>query len=207
MSMSPLTTLEWRQGDELLVATEPTRREVEAAAARLAGYYNDPHNSRMMAHEGEMSPAEVVAYYEDLRGEGGRPFLLERAAGAGARVLMGDADLRNIDGGTGEFAIMIGARDVQGRGLGTRFALMVHAFAFQRLGLERVYVSIIEANAASRRLFEKLGYLADDGPAAREFADDDTDLTLSIERAAFEAARARELAEIRVHERAVDQGG
>jgi len=196
MSATPLVTVEWRLGDELLAASEPTRREVDAAAARLADYYNDPHNSRMMAHEAELSPDEVVTYYDELRAEGGHPFLLHWNG-----QLMGDADLRNVDDDSGEFAIMIGARDVQGRGLGTRFAVMVHAFAFQRLGLERVYVSIVPANAASRRLFEKLGYEPDDGPDARAFADDATDVTLPIGRAAFEAARARELGEIRIVER------
>jgi len=196
MSATPLVTVEWRLGDELLAASEPTRREVDAAAARLADYYNDPHNSRMMAHEAELSPDEVVTYYDELRAEGGHPFLLHWNG-----QLMGDADLRNVDDDSGEFAIMIGARDVQGRGLGTRFAVMVHAFAFQRLGLERVYVSIVPANAASRRLFEKLGYEPDDGPDARAFADDATDVTMSIGRAAFEAARARELGEIRIVER------
>jgi len=196
MSATPLVTVEWRLGDELLAASEPTRREVDAAAARLADYYNDPHNSRMMAHEAELSPDEVVTYYDELRAEGGHPFLLHWNG-----QLMGDADLRNVDDDSGEFAIMIGARDVQGRGLGTRFAVMVHAFAFQRLGLERVYVSIVPANAASRRLFEKLGYAPDDGLDARAFADDATDVTMSIGRAAFEAARARELGEIRIVER------
>jgi len=196
MHANQLVTVEWRLDDELLAAVEPTRREIEAAAPRLAAYYNDPHNSRMMAHEAELSPDEVVAYFEELRAEGGHPFHLTWNG-----QLMGDADLRNLDDDSGEFAIMIGARDVQGRGLGTRFAVMVHAFAFQRLGLERVYVSIVPANLASRRLFEKLGYEPDDSPDARAFADDETDVTMSIGRGAFEAARARELGEIRIVER------
>src|SRR5262245_43809142 len=190
---APLYAVEWRTGDERLLAIEPTSREIAAAAAQLAAYYNDPHNRQMMAHEAELSADEVAAYYQELRDEGGRPFLLWRDG-----ALMGDADVRNIEGDSGEVAIMIGARDVQGRGLGTRFAVMVHAFAFDTLDLARTYVSIIPANAASRRLFEKLGYLPDDTPAAREIADDDSDVTMSLERVRFRAARAGELDEIRI---------
>ena len=84
----------------------------------------------MMGHDEEPHTAgDVVAYYEQLRIEGGRPFLLYMDG-----VLMGDADFRNIAGVRGEFAIMIGGRASQGRGLGTRFALMLHAFGYDVLG-------------------------------------------------------------------------
>jgi RimJ/RimL family protein N-acetyltransferase len=199
MSGDELWRIEWHTEGEMLAATEPSSAEIEAAAAPLAAYYNDAHNQRMMAHDADLSAAEVVDYYRELRGDGGRPFLLERAPAGGPAALMGDADLRNVDvdDKTAEFAIMIGARDTQGRGIGTRFAVMVHGFAFRVLGLERIYVSIIPANAASRRLFEKLGYDVDDSPEAREYTDEDSDLTMSIQRHRFEAARARELDQLR----------
>jgi RimJ/RimL family protein N-acetyltransferase len=191
-----LWTVEWRQGDELLAAVEPTAAELARAAPVLAGHYNDDHNRRMMAHEETLDAAEVAAYYGELRAEGGRPFLLERDG-----ALMGDADLRNLDGPSGEFAIMVGARAAQGRGLGTRYAVMLHAFAFGVLGLERLYMSVIPANAASRRLFDKLGYEVDDSAEARDYADDETDVTMSIDRARFEARWREELAAIRMFER------
>ena len=191
-----LWAIEWRQGDELLAAIEPTAAELARAAPELAGHYNDDHNRRMMAHEESLDAAEVAAYYGELRGEGGRPFLLERDG-----ALMGDADLRNIDGPAGEFAIMIGARAAQGRGLGTRYAVMLHAFAFGVLGLERVYMSVIPTNAASRRLFEKLGYEVDDSPEARDYADEDSDVTMSIGRDGFESRWRAELAAIKTFER------
>ena len=52
----------------------------------------------MMAHEEPLSPGDVVAYYRELREQGGRPFLLRRSA-----ALAGDADLRRV---AGEFAIL-----------------------------------------------------------------------------------------------------
>src|SRR5579871_611144 len=164
MTTPTLWAVEWKQGPETLVALEPDPAELRRAAPQLAAFYNDDHNRRMLAHDDEPHTAEdVVAYYEELRAEGGRPFLLYADG-----VLMGDADFRNLEDRTGEFAILIGGRATQGRGLGTRFARMLHVFGFRTLGLDRIYISVIPANAASRRLFEKLGYQIDDSPEARE---------------------------------------
>jgi [ribosomal protein S5]-alanine N-acetyltransferase len=197
MKKSPLWAVEWREGAETLTAIEPTTEELDRAAPELAAFYNDSHNRAMMAHETEAyAAADVIAYYQQLRAEAGRPFLLFLDG-----VLMGDADFRNVEGSTGEFAIMIGGRATQGRGLGTRFGLMLHAFGFGVLALERIYISVIPANTASRRLFEKLGYQMDDSPEAREFIDEESDLTMSLARSTFERARAPERAAIRMFER------
>ena len=177
----------------MLTAVEPTGDELRGAAPVLAASYNDSHNRVMMGHDDEPHTAgDVVAYYEQLRIEGGRPFLLYMNG-----VLMGDADFRNIGDISGEFAIMIGGRASQGRGLGTRFALMLHAFGYDVLGLERIYISVIPANAASRRLFEKLGYQPDDSPQARALIDEETDLTMSLARSAFDRTRIADQAAIR----------
>ncbi len=197
MTKATLWAVEWKQGDGTLTAIEPTSEELRRAAPELAAFYNDAHNRAMMAHETDAyAAADVVAYYEELRTGEGRPFLLFLDG-----VLMGDADFRNIEEGTGEFAIMIGGRATQGRGLGTRFGLMLHAFGYGVLGLGRIYISVIPANAASRRLFEKLGYEVDDSPEAREFIDEESDLTMSLTRSAFERSRSEERAAIRTFER------
>lgn len=202
MKQSPLWAVEWRQGEETLAAIEPTAEELGRAAPELAAFYNDSHNRAMMGHTSDAyTAADVIAYYQQLRAQAGRPFLLLRDA-----VLLGDADFRNIDGGAGEFAIMIGGRAMQGRGLGTRFGLMLHAFGYGVLGLERIYVSVIPANTASRRLFEKLGYRIDDSPAARAYIDEESDLTMSLERATFGGTPAAQgAAAVRTFERAVDR--
>jgi len=182
MHGQPLWTVDWRHEDDLLQAIEPTDSEIVGAAPQLAAFYNNDHNRTMLAHADSLLPAEVVSYYAELRADGGRPFLLRNGRG-----LVGDADLRNVDGGAAEFAILIGDRGTQGRGVGTRYALMIHLFAFTALKLERIYVSIVPGNVPSRRLFEKLGYAHDDSAAARDYADEDTDVTMSIDRPRFEA--------------------
>jgi RimJ/RimL family protein N-acetyltransferase len=197
MKNARLWAVEWKQGGELLEAIEPTKEELERAAPALAAFYNDDHNRQMMAHGDEPhAPADVIAYYDVLRAEGGRPFLLYLDG-----LLMGDADFRNIEDGAGEFAIMVGGRAAQGRGLGTRFARMLHLFGFGILGLARIYISVIPANTASRRLFEKLGYQMDDSAQAREFIDEESDLTMSLARATFDRAHTDDLSAIRLFER------
>jgi RimJ/RimL family protein N-acetyltransferase len=192
------TMAEWPAADGLLRAYEPRPDEVAAAAPELAAYYNDAHNSAMMAHQTVMSVADVLEHFERLRSEGGRPFLLEWDG-----RLMGDADLRHVAGGCAELAIMVGPRASQGKGLGTRFALMLHALAFRTLGLKRIYVTIIPANHASQRLFARLGYEPDDGPAARAYADEDDDIAMSFSRARFEELHAATVADVRCGERAL----
>ena len=183
----------WTTDAGILVALEPTEDEVAAVAPILAAAYNDPHNAPLMGHTEPLDADDVIDHYADLSDDGARPFLLFQGD-----ELAGDADLRGLEDGAAEFAIMVAARASQGRGLGTRFAIMVHAFGFRVLALERIYVAIVPANVASQRLFARLGYRADDSAAARAFADEDDDLTYSIDRASFEAAHAAALAEISI---------
>ena len=77
---------------------------------------------------------------------------------------------------------------------------MIHAFGFRTLGLARIYASIVPANVASRRVFEKLGYRVDDSPTARDFADEPGDVVMSIDRATFERVHAEALVAIRIAE-------
>jgi RimJ/RimL family protein N-acetyltransferase len=177
--VSPRYVIDLPDGDSLR-AREPRSAEIAAAAPRLAGFYNDPHNQAMLAHEADLAAADVVAHYRALAREKARAFFLELDG-----RLVGDADLRNLNRVRAEAAILIGDREMQGRGLGTRFGVMLHAFAFGTLRLRRTYASIIPANAGSLRLFEKLGYERDDSRLAREFADEDSDVTLSLDRERF----------------------
>jgi RimJ/RimL family protein N-acetyltransferase len=96
---------------------------------------------------------------------------------------------------------MIGAPSAQGKGLGTRFATMIHAFGFQTIGLHHIYASIVPANTASRRVFDKLGYTLDDSPIARGYADEPGDLVMSIDRPTFERVAGAALSQIAISSR------
>jgi len=183
--------IDWASDVGQLAAIEPELAEVAAHAEALAAGYNEPANAALMGHGEPIAPSEVIDHYEDMFGEGARQFLLFVDG-----KLVGDADLRRFHGGAAEFAFMIGARDQQGKGLGTRFAQMIHALAFAELGLHHVYASIVPHNAASRRVFEKMGYALDDSATAREFADEPGDITMAIDRATFHRVNAAAVAAI-----------
>ena len=183
--------IEWGE----LRAFEPSPDEVLGHAPALVAAYNDPRNASLLGHTTPLTEPDVVEHYATLYRDRAHPFLLVRDG-----ALAGDGDLRDLAGGAAEFAFLIAAPAAQGKGLGTRFAVMLHAFAFRELALERVYASVIPVNVASRRVFEKLGYREDTSPAARDRGDDG-DVTLSIARRTFEARHAAALAEIQIARR------
>ncbi|MHB8969804.1 MAG: GNAT family N-acetyltransferase [Pirellulaceae bacterium] len=169
---------------------EPTMTEVLATAPLLASFYNDSHNSSMMTNTRDLTVAEVVETFESMWAAGDHPFLLERDG-----ELMGDADFRHVEGSEAEFAILIGQRAQQSRGLGTRYAAMMHVAARRTFMFERIYAAVIPANIASRRMLEKLGYLVDQSRRAAFFADAEDDIVMSLDLVEFERTYADLLTE------------
>lgn len=193
MRPETLWSIEAPSGQGKLLVFEPAEAEVLVAAPMLAIFNNDRHNSAMLTNTQEMTATEIVESYEFLRANNGRPFLLEQEG-----VLMGDADFRNISGSTAEFAILIGSRTQQSRGLGTRFAAMMHVAAFRVLGLERIYASIVPTNVASLRMVEKLGYQLDQSSFASSFTEEKDDIVMSIDWPQFELSSAELMSEVTI---------
>ena len=185
--------IDWQTDVGHFAAIEPSLDEVTAHASELAAGYNDPRNAELMGHTEPLSIDEVIDHYDETIDEGARAFLLF-VDGA----LVGDGDLRGMRDGAAEFAFMIAAPTFQGKGLGTRFAVMIHAFGFAELGLARIYASVVPENVASRRVFEKMGYRLDDSAEARSYADEPGDVTLVIDRPTFERSHTQALAQIAI---------
>ncbi len=188
-------TAPWAQGR--ICAFEPTLSEVLAAAPLLAAFYNDSHNAAMMTSTPEASADDVVEMFHAMRAAGDRPFLLEQDGES-----MGDADFRNVQGAEAEFAILVGRRAQQNRGLGTRFAAMLHAAAVRVMGFERVYATVIPQNIASRRMLEKLGYQVDQSSRAASFADTADDIAMSVDLLQFARVHADFLTQVGITPRA-----
>jgi RimJ/RimL family protein N-acetyltransferase len=58
----------------------------------------------------------------------------------------------------GEFHLLIGRRDLHGRGLGSDATRQMLRHAFQDLNLHRVFLSVLSSNAAAIRVYEKAGF-------------------------------------------------
>jgi RimJ/RimL family protein N-acetyltransferase len=189
----PYYQIAWSTPAGSLLAIEPRREEVEHHATALAAAYNDPHNAPLLGHTELMTERDVVAHYTSLANQGGRGFLVLRDG-----ALVADGDLRNISRGTAEFAFMVAEVAAQGKGLGTKVAMMIHAFAFNQLRLQRVYASILPRNVASRRVFEKLGYVVETSAIALSYAEDYGDLAMVVDRPTFARSHAPQMAEIQI---------
>lgn len=158
-----------------LVALET--REVGPYAQALADAYNHPKNAPLIGTTTDLTAADVEEHFAQIA----HPFVLLRGG-----ALAGDGDLRNVRGDACEFAFLIADPDAQGRGLGTRFAQMIHVAAFDR-GMAQVFASIVPQNTASRRVFEKLGYAVVDD---RTWAEEPDDIVMAIDRATFARVNA-----------------
>jgi RimJ/RimL family protein N-acetyltransferase len=58
----------------------------------------------------------------------------------------------------GEFHLLIGRRDLHGRGLGSDATRQMLRHAFHDLNLHRVFLSVLSSNAAAIRVYEKAGF-------------------------------------------------
>jgi RimJ/RimL family protein N-acetyltransferase len=161
---------------------EPDAGLVVKHAPGLAAFYNEPTNKALLTNDRDFDAAAILEQYADAEHAGDRSFLLFD----GDR-LIGDCDFRRVDKAdkTAEFAILIGPRTEQGKGLGTRFTTMALAFAFHErkalgLGLRRAFASIRPENTGSLRMFQKVGFIVDDWPEARQYAEADDDVCMSI---------------------------
>jgi RimJ/RimL family protein N-acetyltransferase len=59
---------------------------------------------------------------------------------------------------SGEFHIMIGRRELQGRGVGTAATRAMLRHGFLDLNLHRIHLSVLAGNAAAIRIYERVGF-------------------------------------------------
>ncbi|MGG4342011.1 GNAT family N-acetyltransferase [Paenibacillus lautus] len=77
--------------------------------------------------------------------------------------LLGNAQLFKIDpwARKAEFGIWIGDKSVWGQGYGTEVTQVLVQFAFERLNLHKVYLTVDATNAGAIRCYEKAGFQRD----------------------------------------------
>lgn len=67
----------------------------------------------------------------------------------------------NRDHARASIAILIGEKSFWGRGISAKAITLVRDFAFSQLKLHKVYAGIYATNIASKRTFEKAGFIVD----------------------------------------------
>ena len=73
---------------------------------------------------------------------------------------IGSVYIRDIDkeNKTGEFGIFIGDEDSLGKGYGIESQRLIMQYAYETLGLERLYLRVLEDNKSAIRMYEKNGF-------------------------------------------------
>lgn len=73
--------------------------------------------------------------------------------------VIGTLGLRNIDYRFGEGTLgIIVAADAVGRGYGTDAIVALAHYAFERMGLRKIYLDVAESNVRARRCYDKCGF-------------------------------------------------
>ncbi|HEY3107336.1 MAG TPA: GNAT family protein [Chloroflexota bacterium] len=103
------------------------------------------------------TPRERDAWYERSRSNPTRRRFTIFARDGRA---VGTIGLRNIDFrfGEGTLGIIVNAGDVGG-GYGTDAVRTIVRFAFERLGLRKVYLDVAEGNDRARRCYDRVGFV------------------------------------------------
>lgn len=169
-------------------AEVPTAAQLRAYAPTLAAAYNEPAHAALLGNTEVFRADDVITHFATMRGEGNVPVLVFVDDD-----FVGDADFRNFSLACGhaEFAFLVAAPSAQGRGLGTEMARGLHRWAFATLGLQAVVASVAPENAASLRVFAKLGYVSAPSAVRAVFAEVETDDVLCVTASEFAVVNAR----------------
>jgi len=172
--------LHWVKDGMRLVAIEPDEAKIRLHAEQIAAWYNDPHNHEMMTGLARHEDFDVIEFVTDLQKAGGHYFLLFCDG-----QLVGDGDFRNIKQDRAEFTLMIGGSEFKGKGLGTAFTTLLHAFAFDVLNLSAVYLTTVFQNEAALRCYAKVGYVRVDRLPEPDPDGQEDDIPMVLHRDAF----------------------
>jgi diamine N-acetyltransferase len=124
-------------------------------------WFNEDDTVRELAVRGPMGRAAEERWFEGMlerQGTGDYHFVICLLADGRA---IGTVGLHRLDleAGSAEFGIVIGAEADRNRGYGTDALNAICDFGFGELRLERIYLNVHAGNARGRRSYEKAGFV------------------------------------------------
>lgn len=137
-------------GDVTLVPLDQTHLVLTRAWA------NDAELARLMDRARPVTDDEHRRWFASLQARDDCRYfaVVERAVHVG-NVWLWAIDTRHRKA---EIRVVIGDADARDRGVGTRAIDLVSRYAFDQLGLHRVYAYVLALNPRARRAFEKAGF-------------------------------------------------
>lgn len=135
----------------------------EYTEADLPAWFERATDAESAALAGDPIPESMAVGFQLL--ERGRERFRQQMGIRWAIVPMGSTQsvgsigltITSKEAGVAELGFVIG-RAHWGRGLGTAAGRLVKGFAFDSLGLAEIRAELLQSNAASRRVLEKLGF-------------------------------------------------
>ncbi len=127
-------------------------------SADYVQWLNDPEVCRFNSHGvSKYTLLKAQKYLKSLRGAHNKKvfaILMEQ----GKRHVGNISLCLSPKNNSGEIAILIGAKECWGKGVGTEAFRLLVGYAFETLCLHRVYAGMMERNIGMMRLVEKLGF-------------------------------------------------
>ena len=126
---------------------------------RCSRWFSDEEVTRWLGPPNLPSRAQQEKFIElaRRRGDGAKYFAIETLDGK----LVGDCGLRNIDWKSrkAEFFITIGEKQFWDKGFGTDALRIVIRLAFDKMNLNRVWLTVLVDNPRAVRCYEKCGFV------------------------------------------------
>ena len=142
--------------DGLQVTLVPfERKHLDATLA----WNNDPELARLLDRPRTIDADEHQRWFEGLANRADTIFRAIHQEPNGrhiGNVWLADVDRRHRKG---EVRVMIGERSALGAGAGSKALDLMARYAFDVIGLHRVYAYVLALNPRARRAFEKAGFV------------------------------------------------
>jgi RimJ/RimL family protein N-acetyltransferase len=119
-------------------------------------WINNPENNRYLHYDLPLQAGKTEAWFDRNQGRTDRYDAVIEADG----VPVGLIGLLSIDhkNSKAEYYISMGEPAYKGRGVAKEASLLLLAYGFETLGLNRIYLYTETENTAAQRLFERLGF-------------------------------------------------
>lgn len=142
------------QGDRVML--RPMEPEDTDDVIRMR---NNPDVLAQLFSDKPLTREEHLQWLDQIRAQGTRQefLIVERASGLSA----GTIGLNHIDckHRRAEFGILIGDTEARGKGLASEASRLLLDYAFNKLGLHRIYLYAFPDNKQAVHLYRKLGFV------------------------------------------------
>jgi UDP-4-amino-4,6-dideoxy-N-acetyl-beta-L-altrosamine N-acetyltransferase len=134
------------------------RRMCREDAADVVRMRAEPEVQTQLFSERPPTIEEHLRWLADMEARGDRHefMIVERASGQS----VGTIGLSRIDlvNRRAEYGVLIGEPGARGKGLAAEASRLLLAYAFETLGLRRVYLHVLARNADALRLYRRVGF-------------------------------------------------